>query len=54
MFDGLMSRWIRPAGVGLAQGLADLAQQVHRPPGRQRAVALDQLGQAQPLQDSMT
>ena len=36
--------------VRLAQRLADLPQQVDRPPGRQGAVALDQLGQAQARQ----
>ena len=50
MFDGLMSRWIRPAACASRKRPADLPQQVDRPPRRQGAVALDQLGQAQARQ----
>ena len=36
--------------MGLAQGVADLAEQIDRPPRRQGAVPLDQLRQAQASQ----
>ena len=42
MFAGLMSRWTRPQRLGLRERVADLAQQVDRPLGRQRPEAPDQ------------